>query len=195
MTWLQIVLIGIGVLVVLGGLLVAIGLMVGRSRLEAQEDALLPLGKVQGVIALSGLPPHQGVILNVCFYQVNAADSPPPYGGQPPPTAAVDLYKVYEDVHLDKESTATTREHPFSLEHPRGFFYVEVRAILFRKREDNQFAQAEQFFYGVRPLKISETVEASMTFPVSWPVDNLERLMTFGILRPQTPPPGEPPKM
>lgn len=188
MSWVTLLLI-VGALVVGGGLVVlAAGLLVGRRRMEIQEQNLLPPGKVEGVIALSALPPHRGLILNLCFYEVGDPDAPPPYDGRPPADAARDLHNLLDDVNLDVESTAATRDLPFALEHPMGYFYVEVRAILFRKRDDALFAQVEQFFYSKRPLRIRDVGGIPMTFPVVWPPDNEERIKKFGVLRPETPP-------
>jgi hypothetical protein len=193
MSGLSIVLIVIGALVLLGGMLVLGGLMAGGRRMESLEQDLLRPGKIDGVIALSGLPPHRGLILTVCFYEVGSLDAPVPFDGRPPADAVRDAVKVLDDVDLEKESTATSRDHPFSLEHPVGYFYVEVRAILFRKRDENLVAQAEQFFYSKRPLRIREANNMSMTYPVVWPADSAERLKAFGVVKPQTPPLPESP--
>ncbi|HLY11823.1 MAG TPA: hypothetical protein VKW04_21155 [Planctomycetota bacterium] len=186
MSWLTLLLILVGVLGLVGALFVVlVHHLVARQRREEEEESFQSPGKVAGIITLSELPPHRGLILNVCFYKVSAFDTPPPYDGQPPAKAAIDVHQVVEDVDVERESPATSREHPFALEHPTGYYYVEVRAILFRKRGDLMMAQVEQFFYGTRPLLITESVEAPVTFPVVWPADSPERLKTFGIFRPQ----------
>src|SRR5579862_1323312 len=189
MSALTLVLIVVGALAVLGGLLVlAAGLMAGGRRREALEQDLLPPGKIEGVLALSGLPPHRGLILHLVFYEVGGPDVPPPYDGRPPAEAAKDVVNVLDDVNVDVESTAAVREQKFALEHPTGWFYVEVRAVLFRKRETNLIAQVEQFFYSKRPLRIREAGNTPMTYPVAWPADNEERVKKFGIARPDMPP-------
>src|SRR5581483_6535020 len=138
MSVLTIVLIVLGGLAALGGLLVvAAGLMAGGRRREALEQNLLPPGKIEGVISLAGLPPHRGLILNLVFYEVGGPDAPPPHDGRPPAEAAKDVVNVLDDVNVDAESTVGVREQKFALEHPTGWFYVEVRAVLFRKRGEN----------------------------------------------------------
>ncbi len=92
------------------------------------------MGRIKGTISISGLPPHCGLILNVCFYKVSGFEAPPPHGGAPPASAAADIHPVSEDVHLEEESKQATLEKPFELEHEAGYFYVEVRPILFRER-------------------------------------------------------------
>ena len=42
------------------------------------------MGHLNGSITLAGLPPHRGLILNLCFYRVSDANSPVPFGGDPP---------------------------------------------------------------------------------------------------------------
>ncbi len=194
MSILELVLIAVAAFVVLGGLLVlAMGLMAGGRRREALEQDLLPPGKIEGVISLTGLPPHRGLILNLVLYEVGGPDAPPPYDGRPPAEAAKDLVNVLDDVNVDVESTVAVREQKFTLEHPTGWFYVEVRAVLFRKRGENLIAQVEQFFYSKRPLRIRETGNTPMTYPVAWPADSESRTKKFGVARPDMPPLPEPP--
>jgi hypothetical protein len=42
------------------------------------------MATLEGTIAVAGLPPHRGLIVNLCFFPVGAADAPAPYGGDPP---------------------------------------------------------------------------------------------------------------
>jgi hypothetical protein len=144
------------------------------------------MAKVNGTIRLSGLPPHRGLILNVCFYKVSGFEAPPPYGGDPPATAAVDIHKVSEDVHLETESRQTDIEKLFALEHEPGYFYVEVRPILFREGKESMLAQAEQFFFGRRPLRVSDESQEPVTLPVAWPQMDVADLHHYGTLKPQS---------
>jgi hypothetical protein len=61
-----------------------------------------------------------------------------------------------------------------------------VRAILFRSEESKAFAQAEQFFYGRRPVKISPDLECALTLPVVWPGLALKELHHYGTVSPQS---------
>jgi hypothetical protein len=36
------------------------------------------MAKLEGAIAIAGLPPHRGLIVNLCFFSVGAADAPAP---------------------------------------------------------------------------------------------------------------------
>src|ERR1700687_1905593 len=121
------------------------------------------MAKLEGTILITGLPPHRGLIGNLCFFVVVSADSPPPYNGDPPAEAATDCEKVFEQVDLDKESQATTFEHHFRVEHSPGYHYVQLRVILFRTRNGKVFAQAEQFFFAQRPLDIAKKPEGNVT--------------------------------
>src|SRR5438552_86227 len=122
---------------------------------------------LDGTISITGLPPHRGLIVNLCFYEVSGPDVPAPHGGDPPTEAAPDFHlKVAEHVHLHEESLETTFEQAFRLEHRPGYYYVQVRVILFRERSGSIFAQAEQFFFARRPVWITAEPEGHFTFPV-----------------------------
>jgi len=144
-----------------------------------------PAGRIEGVVSLSGLPPHRGLILYLSFYKVSGCETPPPYNGDPPASAAVDVLEVAKDIHMDVESTLERVEHPFAVKHARGYFYVAVRVILFRRREEQTPGQVEQFFFGRRPLRITELAESPVTFPVVWPPEDLEKLHFYGTVQPE----------
>ena len=112
------------------------------------------MARLDGKIAVSGLPAHRGLILSLCFYRVDDADAPAPHDGDPPAEAATDCHKVFEQVDLDVESDQATYDVSFSIERPAGFYYLQTRAILFRKEADKVFAQTEQVFFGRRPACI-----------------------------------------
>ena len=60
------------------------------------------MGTLAGTVSLTGLPPHRGLILNLCLYSVPAADTPAPNAGDPPAEAATDCHEVYQQVNLDE---------------------------------------------------------------------------------------------
>src|SRR5581483_138349 len=72
----------------------------GRSAAEAHRMA-----KLEGTIAVAGLPPHRGLIVNLCFYRVEAPDAPAPYDGDPPAEAATDCHEVLKEVDLNADSS------------------------------------------------------------------------------------------
>ncbi|HVS35282.1 MAG TPA: hypothetical protein VMS17_06840 [Gemmataceae bacterium] len=143
------------------------------------------MAKWEGAILITGLPPHRGLIINLCFFAVAKPDSPPPHNGDPPAEAATNCDKVFEQVDLDMESRETTFEHHFGIERSPGYYYVQLRVILFRAREGKVFAQAEQFFFARRPLLIGAELEGNVTLPVSWPTEPLEELHHYGTVSPQ----------
>lgn len=143
------------------------------------------MSRLAGTIALAGLPPHRGLILNLCFFAVNGPDAPAPYNGDPPAEAATDCDKVLEQVELDNESQETTFDHRFAVERPPGYYYLQVRAILLRTRDGKVFAQAEQFFFARQSVQVGGEPEGGLTLPVSWPTEPLETLHHYGTLRPQ----------
>ncbi len=136
-----------------------------------------------GQISISNLPPHRGLIVNLAFFEVDDADSDPPYNGDPPAEAASDCPQLYKGVDLDSEYTVTERDVSFSIKHAPGYYYIQVRAILFREQNGKVFAQAEQFFFGRRPLALIENFD-SVTFPIAWPSTPLGELEHYGTIRP-----------
>jgi hypothetical protein len=143
------------------------------------------LARLDGKIAVSGLPAHRGLILSLCFYRVDDADAPAPHDGDPPAEAATDCHKVFEQVDLDVESDQATYDVSFSIERPAGFYYLQTRAILFRKEADKVFAQTEQVFFGRRPACIPLEPDGTVTLPFPWPHQRLEELHHHGVVRPQ----------
>jgi hypothetical protein len=142
--------------------------------------------KLEGMIAVTGLPPHRGLIVNLCFYRVEVPDAPAPYGGDPPAEAATDCHEIVHQVDLETESSRGAYDLPFRIERPAGFYYLQVRAILFRAQAGGVFAQVEQFFFGRRPVHVASEQEGTLTLPVSWPTQALEDLNHYGTMRPQT---------
>lgn len=141
---------------------------------------------LESTIVINGLPPHRGLIINLCFFAVGGLDVPAPYDGDPPADAAIDCIKIFEQVDLDKESQETTFEHHFDIERPPGYYYVQLRAILFRARDGKFFAQAEQFFFARRPVHITAEPGVKLILPVSWPTEALEALHDYGTMSPKT---------
>jgi hypothetical protein len=143
------------------------------------------VAKFEGAIAVAGLPPHRGLIVSLCFFRVEAATDPAPYGGDPPAEAVIDSHEIFKQVDLNTELSQTSYELPFAVERPAGFYYLEVRAILFRTQEAKMFAQAEQFFFARRPLPLTELPLGNVTLPVAWPQIPLDQLGTYGVVKPR----------
>jgi hypothetical protein len=141
--------------------------------------------KLEGTISMSRLPANRGLIINLCFFAVAGPDAPAPYNGDPPAEAASDYDKVFEQVNLEKESQDSAVEIGFSVERPAGYYYVQVRVILFQAKEGKVFAQAEQFFFGKRPLVFGAESQGNVTLPVEWPTIPLEDLHHYRTIRPQ----------
>ena len=60
-----------------------------------------------------------------------------------PVSAATDCHEVFKQADLNAESLLAGYDKSFSVERPSGFYYVQVRAILFRTQAGKVFAQAE----------------------------------------------------
>jgi hypothetical protein len=144
------------------------------------------MAQLEGAIEIAGLPPHRGLIVSLCFYRVEAPDAPAPHGGDPPAEAATDCTEVVKQVDLNTESSQAAYNLPFSIERPAGFYYLQVRAILFRTQAGKVLAQAEQFFFGHRPVHIASVPAGTLTLPVSWPTQAVEELHDYGLVSPQS---------
>lgn len=142
--------------------------------------------KFEGAISITCLPANNGIIVNLCFFPVASPDAPVPFNGDPPTESATDCEKIFERVDLDKESQETNFEHHFSIERLPGYYFVQLRVLLFRKQNGKVIAQAEQFFFARRPVHIPTQLEGNVTLPVSWPPEPLEELHHYGTFTPQT---------
>ena len=143
------------------------------------------MAKLEGTLAVTGLPPHRGLIVHLGFFRVGAATDPAPYNGDPPGEAVTDSHEVYKQVDLNAESSQPAYDLPFAVERPAGFYYLQVRAILFRTQAGKVFSQAEQFFFARRPLPLTEEPLGHVTLPVQWPQIPLEELGSYGVVEPR----------
>ena len=137
-----------------------------------------------GYVSISNLPPHYGMIVSLAFFEVEEMGSEPPYDGDPPGEAATDIHEIHNVVDLEIETFESMRNFPFEIEHSAGFFYLQLRAVLFRKKDEKLFAQSEQFFFGRRPLPLFDDLP-SIELPIEWPSIPLEDLEYFGTIEPE----------
>jgi hypothetical protein len=161
----------------------------GKASVEQPTPApVAPAGpsvRLSGRALIEGVPPHQGVILSLAFFEVSSISDDPPYGGDPPAETVTDEIQLIEDVDLDRaESVSKTIEVPFEIEHRPGVFYIQLRALLFRKVDGRVIAQSEPFFFRRRPLALSSDL-AGLDLPVTWPSASLNELHHFGTFEPK----------
>jgi hypothetical protein len=142
--------------------------------------------ELEGTISITGLPPNRGLIVNLCFFAVARLDAPAPFDGDPPAEAATDCDKIFEQVDLKNESQNPVIDIRFAVERSRGYYYVQVRAILFQVKAGKMLAQAEQFFFGRRPVLFGGGPQGSVALPVEWPTTPLEDLHRYGTVHPQS---------
>ena len=142
--------------------------------------------KLEGNISISCLPPNRGLIVNLCFFAVAGTDAPVPYGGDPPAEAATDCDKVFEQVNLEKESRDSAVEVGFSVERAAGYYYVQVRVILFKTKEGKMLAQSRPVFLWEAPLVFGAESQGNVTLPVEWPAIPMEDLHHYGTVSPQS---------
>jgi hypothetical protein len=141
--------------------------------------------RLEGTVVVSGLPPHLGLSLSLCFFAVADFDTPPPYDADPPSGACTDCVDVLSQGLSPKESRESTVGTKFSIEREPGCYYVQVRAILYRTDSGKFFAQTEEFFFGRRPVRIAVGEKRDITFPVSWPDIPLEDLPLYEVVHPR----------
>jgi hypothetical protein len=155
------------------------------SRGQLEDRSQMNNKTLSGQIAIGKLPPHFGLSVSVAFFPVADADTPKPLDGDPPVEAIVDCPNILEDVDLNVERMDESRLVPYQFERPSGYYYIQIRAILYRKENGRVFAQKEDFFFGRRPLPLIQDLE-SVTLPVDWPSIPLEELGSYGTIKPQT---------
>jgi hypothetical protein len=139
---------------------------------------------LSGQIVLSNLPPHFGLSVSLAFLAVADANKPQPFDGDPPVGAIMDCPNVFEEVDLNVERFDESRLVPYQLERPSGYYYLQVRALPYRKENGRLFAQKEDFFFGQRPLPLLHDLD-SVTLPMEWPSIALDQLGTYGTITPQ----------
>jgi hypothetical protein len=71
------------------------------------------MAKLEGKIAVSGLPPHCGMIVSMYLFPVRSADAPVPFGGDPTSEAVTDCHEVTKHAELQTDSSRPAYELPF----------------------------------------------------------------------------------
>jgi hypothetical protein len=141
---------------------------------------------LHGAVSISELPPNRGMLLYLNLFRVKAPDSPAPYRGDPPPAVEGDMEKIYDQVDLEQESNEARLECGFSFDRPAGYYFVQVRALLFRVGDGNVVAQSELFFFGRRPLHVANDQDDQITLPVTWPSTSLNSLHKYQTFKPKS---------
>jgi len=138
----------------------------------------------EGVVEHSNLPVARGLQLFIAFFHVPTTDTPPPFDGEPPGTAVTDCHKFYEQVDLNVEAIDIPNLIPFSIPRAPGVYYLQLRAILYRFHNGQQFAQHEEFFFTRRPVDLRTEI-LTVTLPLEWPEIPLEDLGVYGTHKPK----------
>ena len=92
------------------------------------------MAKLEGTIAVDRPATAPRADRQPVLLPGRSADAPAPYGGDPPAEAVTDSHEVAKQVDLYTESSRPEYDLPFAVERPAGFYYLQVRAILFRSR-------------------------------------------------------------
>jgi hypothetical protein len=148
------------------------------------------MAKLEGTIALGGLPTHRGLVVHLCFFPVGTADAPAPPISDP--LGWADHHEVAKLVYPHTESSQSVYNLPFTIERPGGFYYLQVHASLLRDHAGKLCAQVEQFIFGgdSGPLAL---IDGRMTMPLLWPATPLDELDTWGVIEPGDYKPDGPP--
>ncbi len=78
----------------------------------------------------------------------------------------------------------TARQWQFDAARVPGYYFVQLRVILYRVYREKTYAQVEQFFFRRRPMHISAEGLKGITFPVSWPKEAIDELIHYGTVHP-----------
>lgn len=140
---------------------------------------------ISGNIIIENIPENYGIILSLAFFSVNNSYDKPPYGTDPDEKYLTDILEIIDKVDLNNIQNNKTFTVPFKFLKKEGIYYLQLRAILFRKNKSEEvFAQSEQFFFSKRPLEINSNIE-NLNLPVSWPEIPLENLTNYGQFNPE----------
>ena len=142
---------------------------------------------IEGTVTIGNMPPHRAAMVSLSFYAVSGAESPPPYGGDPPADAYDQSVEVCSESPSETDFCEPHRSWHFAAETATGYYYVQLRVVLYREQDGRMFAQCEQFFFRRRPLHVPEDGVSDVAFPVTWPELALEDLHQYGIVSPRRP--------
>ena len=134
------------------------------------------MARVTGEVSIANLPRHRGIMVSLCFFKVPGAESSPPDVDRIDPRELRDIQLLAKEVDLERDSRRIAFLNSFEFHHPEGFFYLQLRVVLFRKAADSVAAQAEQFLFNRRPLEIHEGLIKPVLLSVSWPSTPLGEL-------------------
>lgn len=148
------------------------------------QGLCMMLKQFNGQISIKNLPPNYGLIVSLQFFEVDNLDAGAPLDEEILAEDRIDCIQIYSEVNLDLESQESLINIPFSIEHYIGYFYIQVRVIMFRKNQNRAFAQLETFFFGSRPLPFLDNL-TSIIFPVEWPSVPVEQLENHNRFTPQ----------
>jgi hypothetical protein len=168
-------------------------LIVSQLMALVSRAARKPEWRFAGEIAFTNLPPNFGMIVSLQLFPVSGADAPVPYEGDPPADADTDNTELCKPVDLHTENQQSTRIIPFSLKRAEGHYYVQVRAVLFRKSTTGAddaapvVAQVEPFFFARSPLALLEDLDG-LRLAIQWPSVAIEDMEYYATFRPGLPP-------
>lgn len=144
----------------------------------------MAMNSLHGKVTVSNLPPHLGISATIAFFPVEKESSEAPYDGNPPGDLIKDFQEISDVVKFEGVIKDASREFAFSLQRPSGYYYLQLRFILYRVDKGKVYAQVEQFFFRRRPVALFEDI-FEVNLPVKWPSIPLDELETYGTVKPK----------
>lgn len=135
--------------------------------------------QLSGIIAISDMPPHLGLIVRLALHPVFNSDDAPPGDDAFPEEST----EVYNSVDLNIELAQPFIEIPYVINCTASHVYIQLSTIMFRQKGEKAFAQVERFTFAKRSLPLFEDMR-SVTLPVTWPQIPLEELGSYGTVYP-----------
>ena len=135
--------------------------------------------QLSGIIAISDMPPHRGLVVSLALHSVSYPDAEPPGDDAFPEEST----EVYNSVDLNTEIEQPVIAIPYVISHAASHVYIQLSTILFRQKGEQAFAQVERFTFAKRSLPLFGDLH-SVTLPVSWPQIPLEELGSYGTVYP-----------
>ena len=140
--------------------------------------------ELKGTIEIDGVPPFLGYNISLSLFRVKDPSAEWPFPNDIPPKARRTEHELAKINHFDQEDTTGVINVDFLLSCVASSYYLQLNVILYRKKNNEMYAQVERFPFAKRPIEIPPDVQRSIILPVSWPTIPIEDLGVYGIMKP-----------
>lgn len=83
----------------------------------------------EGTVSVEDLPAHRGASVSLVLFRVESAEARPPFDGEPPAEACVDIVEVSDEGLGDTDLRETARQWQFRAARESGYYFVQLRVI------------------------------------------------------------------